>query len=253
MRYTVVTSFSPSGWELYGKNFVDTFKQHWPEPVHLICAWEGQAPRADLNGFDLMETEPARSFYARHQGDPIVAGKVPHPNWPWGKKWKTYNFKFDAWRFSHKVFALTAAARFVEGGKLYWLDGDTYTKEPVSLKLLDDVLPDDCSISYLPRPDYTHSECGFMGFNLEHLETRAFLQAFEDTYATDDFFNIETWHDSFVFDTLVARYRPKVFHLKHNSRAQPFDHSVLGQYMTHLKGRRKHGEAGWQDGAEARQ
>lgn len=251
MRYTVVTSFGPAGWELYGRDFVDTFKQYWPEPVNLICAWEGPSPRADLNGFDLLETEPTRSFLRRHRDNPAIAGKAPYPNRPWGKKWKDYNFKFDAYKFARKVFALNAAARYTEDGKLYWLDGDVRTFAPVGLKLLDDVLPDSASISYLPRPDYTHSECGFMGFNLDHLETRAFLAAFENCYATDTFLEeMETWHDSFVFDRLIERYQPQVFHVKHTSRAQPFDHSVLGQYMTHLKGRRKHGEAGWQHGAQ---
>jgi len=246
LRYSVVTSFSPEGWNLYGQNFVETFV-YWPRAVKLICVWEGAPPRGDLNGFDLLETEPARSFFTRHLDDPIIAGKVPHPKWPWDKKSeaKGYNFRFDAYKFAHKVFALTAASRYVEDGKLFWLDADVITHAPVSLELLDRVLPDLAAISYLPRHDYTHSECGFIGFNLDHNHTRRFLAAFEDVYASDDFTKLEAWHDSFVFDRLVEWRKPPAFHLEHDSKSQPFDNSVLGNCMTHLKGRRKHGEPGW--------
>lgn len=239
MRYSVVTSFGPAGWDLYGKTFVETFHKFWPPQVRLLCAWEGQAPLPDLLGFDLLNTEPARSFLDRHKDDPMIAGRVPHPKWPWGKKWKDYNFKFDAYKFARKAFALTTAARCIEGGKLFWLDADVCTHAPVPISLLDDVLPDGVSLSYLARPDYTHSECGFIGLNLDRHETRMFLTAFEDTYASDEFLNLKTWHDSFVFDWLVAKYLPTTYHLRHTSRAQPFDRSILGRYMTHLKGPRK--------------
>lgn len=248
MRHTVVTSFSPDGWKLYGRNFVGTFDTFWPMSVKLICVWEGQPPRADLNGFDLLETEPARSFFARHQDNPAMHGRAPH-QWS-GRKSKAekYNFRFDAYKFAHKVFALTAAARYVEDGKLYWFDADVVTSRVVTLDLLHDVLPDHAAVSYLPRPDYSHSECGFIGFDLDKPEARAFLTAFESVYATDEFINLKEWHDSAVFDDLIARLRiSNVHHLTHNSRAQPFDDSVLGSCMTHLKGRRKLGEVGWVD------
>src|SRR5262245_23580667 len=247
MRYTVVTSFSPDGWDLYGKNFVDTFDLYWPMTVKLICAWEGQAPRSDLEGFDLLETYPARTFIDRYKDHLIVHGTKPHPRWEWDRKSlaKGYNFRFDAYKFARKVFALAAAARYVENGKLFWFDADVVTHAPVTLELLDAVLPDTAALSYLPRPDYSHSECGFIGVNLECPEARSFIVAFQQIYATGDFMDLKAWHDSYVFDWLVAAVNPPVFHLKHNSKAQPFDDSVLGTCMTHLKGRRKHGERGW--------
>lgn len=243
MRYTVLTSFSPAGWELYGERFVDTFNRFWRDDVKLIVAWEGQPPRPDLNGFDLLEYEPLRAFLERHSENPVMRGLKPHPDWPWGDKFvlEGYNFKFDAVKFCHKVFAIAAAANYVEDGKFYWLDGDVATHSDVPLSLLDLLLPETVSLSYLARPGYTHSECGFIGFNLDRLETRAFITAYEDAYASDYFVGIETWHDSHVFDHLVAKRKPAVMHIPHSSRAQPFDLSILGQYMTHYKGPRKHG------------
>lgn len=214
--------------------------------VKLICAWEGQSPRRDLNGFDLLETEPARSFFARHEGNPVMAGKKPHPKWPW-KKPEPYNFRYDAWKFAHKVFALTAASRYVEDGKLYWIDADVVTHKEVTIDFLDLVLPDLADISYLPRPNYTHSECGFIGFNLDRQAARMFLKQFEEIYASDEFVNLSAWHDSYVFDALREWTKPLAFEIVNNSKAQPFDNSILGTVMTHLKGRRKHGGPGWQD------
>lgn len=251
MRYRVLTSFSPEGYELCGKNFIETFQKFWPNEVKLLCAWEGQAPMSHLDGFDLLNYTPAKDFFERHKNNPMIAGKQPHPNWPWGKKWKEYNFKFDAYKFAHKIFAIGAAARFIEDGKLFWFDADVYTHRAVPIHLLDVLLPDSVSFSYLPRPDYTHSECGFIGINLDRLEARALVTKFEDAFANDSFIDdYECWHDSYVFDRLVEKMKPVVHHIQNTSRAQPFDNSILGEYMTHLKGRRKHGERGWVEAAQ---
>lgn len=245
--HTVITSFSPSGYETYAHNFISSFQLYWPNEVKLLVAWEGVCPDSSINGFDLLGTEPARSFYARHGSNRIVQGLQEGPQ-RWGKKAKRegYSFTHDAFRFSHKVFAVAAASQYVEGGKLFWIDADVVTERPVPLKFLDSVLPDDCELCYIPRKGY-HSELGFVGYNLAHPETRMFIHNYKNQYALDLFVNDEHWDDCHQFDYLVKKCKPRANLILSDSIPQPFDNSVLGQYMRHNKGPRKYGRPGWGD------
>jgi hypothetical protein len=247
---TVVTSFSPEGFEQYGRACVESIQAYWPNSAQLLCYWEGEKPDG-VEGFDLLQIEPCKSFLGRHRGNPVFAGQAEDPRWRWGPKArrKGYSFRHDAYKFARKVFAVAHAAREVESGKLFWLDADTLTGTPVNGIFLNGVLPDDVSLSYLARHNY-HSELGFVGYNLDLIQTRAFLTVYEGVYSEDRFTNYPAWDDCSVFDQLVSALKPEVKHIHHTSRAQPFDNSILGRYMTHLKGDRKFGGAGKSEGED---
>lgn len=235
---TVVTSFSPALYEQVGHRCVESFSRYWPSDAELICYWEKCSN--GLLGYDLLDLEPCKSFLQRHEGNPVVAGKKPRDGCVWGPKARAqgYNFKFDAYKFARKVFAVAHAARCVNKGRLFWLDADIVTNAPVTEDLLKELLPDSVSLCYLPRERY-HSETGFVGYNLDRQETHSFLEAFESLYALDAFMQVPQWTDSYIFDWLVAHRKPAVKHIPHNSMSQPFDDSELGSFMTHLKGKRK--------------
>ena len=236
---TVVTSWGPKGWKLYGQRFVETFTQYWPESVRLIVYHEGTGHcPPGVRGVDLLDTEPCKSFLSRHRDNRYVRGEVPYPGTVWKRNVEGRNFRFDAYKFARKVFAIAHAAH-KRSGKLFWIDGDVATTARVPETVLHDLLPDDVSLCYLARPGY-HSECGFVGYNLALPVTREFLAAFERLYAADEFFQWGEWHDSWLFDRLVERFDPPVKLIPHNHRGQPFDNSpALSPYMTHLKGKRK--------------
>ena len=238
---TALTSFSPEGYELYGKRFIESFHQFWPADVQLICAWEGQPPQQDLCGFDLTASDPARAFLARHRTDPIVHGLLDIPPARWGPKAKKegYSWRHDAYKFSHKVFAICRTAQLLEHGKLFWLDADIVTHKPIGEAFLHGLLPDSASLCYLNRQPYFSSELGFVGYNLERAEVEAFLMAYEYVYASDEFMQLQFWDDCNVFDQLIRRLEPVIAPIPHRSRSQPFDFSPLAACMTHLKGKRK--------------
>lgn len=237
---SVVTSFGPAGYELYGRGFIDTFKQHWPRKISLSVYWEGEKPRDDIDGYDLLSLESCASFLKRYAGNMMVCGKVPHPRFPWGRKANAsgYNFRFDAYKFARKVFAVAHAARHQKTGKLFWIDADVVTHSPMDRAFLERILPQDKSLSYLARPGY-HSELGFVGYNLDHPTTIPFINEYERQYADDVFIEHYYWDDCNVFDRLVHTLRPPVKHIMSTSRAYPFDASALSRYMKHNKGRRK--------------
>ena len=235
----VVTSFSANGWGEYGRRFAETFLQYWPQSVKLTAYYEGQwhAPE-HVAGVDLLDTEPCKSFLERHRHDPVVSGRAMANGQKWKPGLSVYNFRYDAYKFARKVFAIAHAAR-QSSGKLFWVDADVETKAVVSEDLLHHLLPDGVSICHLARPGY-HSECGFVGYNLEVEPTRQLIEEFERLYSNDEFFDWSEWHDSWLFDRLIEKHKPHTFAIPHNSRGQPFAAApLLSGVFTHHKGKKK--------------
>lgn len=239
--FSVITSFSRQGYEDYGRDFIRTFKTFWPASVRLLCYWEGECPDEVSEGWNLELLEPCKSFLERHRDNPIVQGKSQSHLSPWGPKARAYGYSYrnDAYKFARKVFAVAHAAREIEIGKLFWIDADVITRSSVPEGLLEVLLPDKTSLCYLARRE-THSELGFVGYNLNRPETHDFIKTYEETFAEDRFFNYRYWTDCHVFDALIQTLHPRHIAIPHTNRGHPFDYSILGSYMTHLKGPRKH-------------
>ena len=238
-KLTVVTSFSEAGYRQYGRNFIETYRKFWPREVDLKVYHEGPCGAVGKDGVDLLLTEPCRSFLDRHEGQAIPEGREPYP----GKEWKANvrhprNFRFDAVKFARKVFAIGHAARSVQSGKMFWLDADMETVAPVPLAFLGKVLPDNVGVSHLPRPGY-HSECGFVGYNLDHPGVMEFITDFEHVYSADRFFEFKEWHDSFIFDRMLEKSGVRTFGIPHTDKGTPVEHSMLRPYFIHYKGSRK--------------
>ena len=251
----VVTSCSTAGWALYGQRFVTSFIKHWPQDVVLHIVSEDmlpvtpyQAPHSGLPRkvvfWPLLRSEPVRAFLDRCTGaEGWKAGLAQHPRPPGiGKNWRDtsgYNFRFDAYKFSKKVFAIEMVASALgDDAQLYWIDADAYTHAPVPVELLDRVLPSTYALSCLARQGY-HSECGFVGYNLKHSATRHFIQSFAALYHKDAVFQLAEWHDSWVFDWTRNKLQTATYGIPHKSKGHPFINSELGRYMDHLKGKRK--------------
>lgn len=241
----VVTSCSAKGWEEYGRRFVETYTQFWPADIPLYLVSEDELPqqRKPVTLLSLRLSEAATAFMERHRENKRAHGRVHEFTDQGRKKPKTiaggYNFRYDAFRFAKKVFAIDFVARTLcHSGRLIWVDADVVTFAPVEHQLLNRVLPSDRALSCLDRGEY-HSECGFVGYNLDHPETRPFISAFANLYAKDTVFDLQEWHDSWVFDWLRRRRVTPTYPIPHRSRGCPIPNSELGRCIDHLKGARK--------------
>ena len=245
MVVSVVTSCSIAGWHEYGEHFLETFDKFWPRDVHLYFASEDQLPLParltsgrSLTFIDLNTDTQAVEFLKRavtnHAANGLNGKSVPTIR----DKHHGYNFRMDAFRFSKKVFAIKMAADLVPNGRLIWLDADVVTLVSVPHTFLQTLPPIGHAIAYLGRKPY-HSECGFVGYNLDHATTRPFINEFYSTYITDAVFKLKEWNDCFVFDHLRRIMSVPSYSIPHKSVTHPFVHSVLGNYMDHLKGKRK--------------
>lgn len=246
MKYSVLTSFSERGYRMYGKRFLETFDKFWPEEVELYVYHEGD-PGVPLknhvkHSFNLLNIKECADFIDEFGSVDLFCGKKVDEPLRWQAKDinKRYNYKFDAVKFCRKVFAIRDAVYEIAEGKMFWVDADVLTFNHVSLELLDDVLPDNFDISYLNRPR-GHSECGFVGYNLQRKRSRTVVECMYDKYVSNQVFDLSEWHDSFVFDHCVRKNvgNVRAYHIPSTQKGHVFVNSPLGEYMDHLKGDRK--------------
>jgi len=222
---SVVTTFNQNGYDTYGKRLLATWG-YWPQEATLyVYAEDVEVPDQErVIVRDLKASCPELlKFKQRH-------GTQQRP------------FRFDAVRFSHKVFAIVHAARSLKG-KMFWCDADVVAHTPIPLEFLDSCLPAKSFTSCLRR-DMMYSECGFVGYNLDHPLMADFISDFERMYTEDRLFDLPEWHDSFIYDHLRKKYEEKGCFThslsgRWSNTTHPFINCDLGKYMDHLKGQRK--------------
>lgn len=222
MKIAVVTTFSPKGFDVYGTQFISSFQKHWPSDVQLFVFYETgtpmQAEGAIWRCLDL--DDDRRQFMARHK-DPDVHDY---------RKWPV--------RYCHKVFAMTAVPRLYD--HIIWLDADTVTHTDVTAQMLTDVLalPGQAG-SYLGRPYYSHTETGFLSFNLLACGGDA-LDEMRRMYTSDEMMNLPELHDCMVFDYVRRKMERAGYRFRNicpNARGlDVFEHSPLKNFIRHNKG-----------------
>lgn len=220
MKVAAVTTFSPRGYETYGKRMIQSFIEWWPIDVPLYVFYEGEKPK------DADERVQWVSF--RDDLDHAAFGER---NEDVGR-----DYRYQCVRFSHKVFAATKAPRNADW--LIWLDGDTETIREVNHDFLNEVLPDGYVASYLGR-SWTHSETGFVGYRLNETG-KQFLDEMREYYVTDRVYHLSECHDCAVFDAVRKSFEyngHRFFNLCPNaSTLDCWKQSPLQRVMTHFKG-----------------
>jgi hypothetical protein len=261
MKYTVITTFHPAGMELYGQRMIDTFEQHWPDSVELVVYAENCVPRttkSNVRVVNLLDLCPELvEFKHRHANNPRAHGQIlPDGSGPI----KDNSFKWDAVRFSHKVFSVIHACENIDSDWIIWLDADSKTFQKIPEDFLASVCDDSAMVCYLGRREKYHSECGWVAYNRRHSMLSRFIADWKDLYTTDRLFTLTEYHDSFVFDVLRKQYQSQGirFHnlspeVSGKGPGHPFIASALGRYIDHLKGsrRKEMGRSAWKGDDES--
>jgi hypothetical protein len=201
MALSVCTTFPNNAWEVYARTALETFARYWPADVRLSVYLDDEA----------LVAQGRQALAAREATSDVRVGKLPaHDAFlQRNSAGESPDFRYGACRFSHKVAALKATFDSVEtdaDGCILWLDADVITTTPVTHDWLAQFLPSGIShVSYLGRPRFPYSECGFVGYRTSE-EGRAFLDAFWAMYESEALFKLPQWHDSFVFDRVRDRF-----------------------------------------------
>lgn len=250
MNYTVITTFNESGYNQYARRMIDTFLTNWPKEVQLSVYTENcQVAQVaeNLTVHDLIQSSPSLvEFKTRWQGVPKANGDVTTDPVRSRRKDSGKGFKWDAVRFSHKVYSLFHAAKHATSEWLIWMDADMVCHSPITKSTLDSLCPETYDLCFLGRHE-KYSECGLYAIQVQTKNSQRFLKTFKSYYDQDRIFELEEWHDSFVFDE-IRRVQP-VRELDWSKgiikgEGHPIINSAWGGYLDHLKGDRKsHGRS----------
>lgn len=230
MKYSVCTSFSPEGYKVYGRVFIESFLKYWPEDVPLMCVIEREVPDLKdprITYRDLWDDVDWCRFYDKWKRDPQVASN--HHTW-------------GALKFSRKIFALNGEQ--FPSQWLLWIDADVETRVKIGPEFFELTCPDDKAISYLNREFWRYSECGFVGYNREAEGATELLAAVKGMYVSGAFHSLSEWGDSFVWDVCRRQIyggdkHPLLHRLveeKDVTGINVWPRSPLGRWMTHHKG-----------------
>lgn len=231
----VVTTFPSNCWELYAKQMLTSFVQCWPSEIPLLVKLDDDLVLTDLQKMLRSSDAIAIGFDDDHKAF-VERNK---------DKDDKENYRFQAVRFCHKVFAIKHALdsinKMIESGisaprYLIWMDADVVTNRKMSLDELEACLPKegDC-VSYLGRNDWPHSECGWLAFDLENGGGLA-INAMINAYINDDVFKEKEWHDSWIWDALVLK-KMSCTNLTPDARGMDvWPQSPMGKWSTHYKG-----------------
>ena len=240
MKYSVVTTFNASGYKQYGSRMIDTFLATWPQNVQLLVYAEDvvvtqQAP--NLKIVNLAQASPELVEFKRIWSNVPKANGHPFP----GAERKA--FKWQAVRFSHKVYAIFHAARTCNTEWLIWMDADMVCHSPINTLQIDQLFPNGVDLCYAGRSN-KFTECGLYGVHLTSPVAQQFLTEFQRMYddADNGIFTLKEWHDSFVFDAVRKKFAMQELNWSAgliNGEGHPIINSEWGAYIDHLKGDRK--------------
>lgn len=245
--YYFVTSFSESGFDEYAKDMLNSVVDKWnPKHFKLFAYYHDfdinsvDAPKSDVieyrNLNDIQEMLDYRERMKVHDG--TQGGRTP------------YNWRLDAIKWCHKVYAMTDLAfemmedeAYDESNWMIWLDADTVTTKRLDVERVASWLPDKADLVHLGRKDVDYSETSFMGFNLSSHNACSILADFRGCYTIGETIAYREWHDGFIFERLLNIYKAHGMvtnNLSENvSGLAAFAQSPLSEYFTHFKGNLK--------------
>jgi hypothetical protein len=249
-KFAVVTTFNQQGLDRYAQRFINTFDKNMPNEIDLLIYSERANPtipknkRRTVQIFDVEKQlrNTLIAFKKRWKGVPKANGLAPDGSrLDAGKA-----FKWDAVRFSHKVYAIFDAAKETDADVLIWMDADTVVHSPVSYEFFDKFIPSNVFTAFLGR-GRKYTECGWYSMNLKHPHADKFFEEFQKMYddAENGIFQEKEWHDSYIFDVVRKRHEQETGTVNKDissgieGEGHPLINSELGAYFDHLKGDRK--------------
>lgn len=197
----VCTTFPDNCWKVYAEQMMKSFTAYWPKEIPILVQLDSDMLRDDVQKVLRPNCDGVICGWEKDHLDFVTRNKgKDDPN----------NYRKQAVRFCHKVFALKGALESVNRAKadkmpdtpryLIWLDADVLTTRQVTIDDLKKCLPKEGdAVSYMGRKDWDHSECGWLAFDLDN-GGGGLINTIHSMYVADTVFMLEQWHDSWVFD-----------------------------------------------------
>lgn len=244
--FSVITTFPHSKWNEYAKRMIETFDWGWPQEIQLKIYYENQIPD------DAPQSNRIEWIDLNASCPDLVAFKQKHKNNPYANGYKVGSdtnqkgsYLWEAIRFAHKSFCVSHQALNSSTDFVIWLDADVVTHSPVPFEFIESLINPKDYTCYLGR-EKIYPECGFVIYNTKHPINHSFMTDWQNLYNKDTLFDLEEYHDSYLFWHLLKKYNLEDKEGLNLSKGHPhrpgvhvFINSPLGNYMDHLKGSRK--------------
>lgn len=232
----VLTTFPDWAFEVYAKRMLESYVANWPEECGLLVKLDDDLLLPDVQKI-LRTTDGAVAGWTKEQADFIERNK--------GRD-DPQDYRKQACRFSHKIFALKSASDFWQDEKkrtgktecryLIWLDADVLTTRKVTIEDLQKCLPKEGdAVSYLGRKDWDHSECGWLAFDLDNGGSKI-IDNLNEEYVKDYVFNHLQWHDSYIFDNVTSQIKNKTNLTPDAKGMEVWPQSPMASWSKHYKG-----------------
>lgn len=252
---TFITSFNNKLLNQYGRQFLIGWDANAASDVELIVCYEGNIDEIDeneLNGnrYRIIPIESEiQQFFLRKFGKLRELRGFQYNQGANNENLSiTYNYRYDAIRFSFKIFSfLKCKEKNLLKNDFAWIDSDVICKQPFASSDLSELFPDSNQLaSYLGRKTFPspnpYSECGFVGYNYNHPLCINFITEMLEMYISGNFLLLKEWHDCMIFDFMRSNYSANkgvIFKdLAQNfpNSKDPFSESKLSIFFDHLKG-----------------
>lgn len=232
-RELLVTSFSREGAEQYGYRCVQSFQEHWPQPMVVYA--DEPLSLLKTHGVDVRLTSEIDGWCETKRDLPTMR--------PFG--FKPTNYIWNAQKFAVKPFVWMDAAQKFGDGVVTWVDGDTVATSPVQKGFTSGML-DGATVAYMGR-GAMHPEMGYVSFKLP--EALPLIRRCVSLYRNGLFTHMtDGWTDCHIFR--AALQDASMEDIRHHSRdltTRLYDGtwrsgvdamalSPLGPYVKHLKG-----------------
>ena len=249
-RILVVTSFDDDGFNLYGKRCVETFIRYWPSNATLLVATESEHLAQDLlvnygniEVLNLATADPrlARFLLKYHKYN----GRYLRRLFFVVRKLDLYDYRYDAYKFAKKVFALRVSSGSWKPYKfLIWLDADCITHSKISKGKLLDICKKSGDLGFLGRSK-RHSETGIVLYRLTSSGAKMIVKVMPFLYSSGLFRFFKEYTDSYLFDVMrkiIQKLNSSFVTVNWNEKdtlEHPMINSFWGNYLDHMKGNRK--------------
>ena len=139
-KFSAVTSFHLES-QSYGIDMLESYFRFWPNACILYACLE------EIDKLDSDKVKDKINIVDFHKEIPeynSFAEKYIHKN-------NHENYRYDALKFAHKIFAIKKAISICKTQYLIWLDADIKTVKTIDYNLLNSLVKHDHYMSYLGR------------------------------------------------------------------------------------------------------
>ena len=220
------TSMSKEGFESYGYRLLESWSENMESELLVVSE-------------DILPDKYDNVALVENYWSDVIRERYKDFN-------KVTDYRFRPDRFVFKTSAVEVAFSHVKTSKyshLCWIDADSKIIGRNLVDVTAHLLPKHGQIaSFFDRTNsYGYSETGFFILDIRNIESKIFVQDWNDAFISRDIENYSEWHDAFFFSHLVQSRPPGMFRFLCNdfnlkSNNPVWELKFLRDNFIHLKG-----------------